>query len=163
MNATQHNLCEELVQINTEFVRHLLATLSYRTRQAISNVPSNYPELVIGKEVRTPIEILRHMSRVLTYAHSQFEPSNYQEDFNFPSGPWEWEVNRFYEVLEKLDQVFIESKTGSITWLQVVQGPLSDAITHVGQLTMLRRMADSPVTYENFIIADIRIGEVRHE
>lgn len=147
--------------MNNELLRHLLATLSYRATQAISNVPSNFPELVIGREVRTPIEILRHMSHVLTYVHSLFEPNDYGDSYEFPSGTWEWEVDRFYGVLEKLDQVFIESKTGDITWQQLLQGPLSDAITHVGQLTMLRRMADSPVPYDNFIKADIHIGELR--
>ena len=146
--------------MNNELLRHLLATLSYRATQAISDVPSNFPELTIGKEVRTPIEILRHMSRVLTYAHSQFRPNDYGDSYEFSSGTWEWEVERFYSVLEKLDQVFIESITGDMTWQQLVQGPLSDAITHVGQLTMLRRIADSPVSYENFIKADIRAGEL---
>lgn len=142
------------------FLRHLLATLSYRATQAIANVPSNFAELTIGKEVRTPIEILRHMSRVLTYAHSQFQPDDYRDDYEFPTGSWEWEVERFYSVLDKLDQVFVESRTGNMTWEQLLQGPLSDAITHVGQLTLLRRMADSPVSYENFIRADIRAGQL---
>jgi hypothetical protein len=146
--------------MDNELLRHLLATLSYRATQAISNVPSNFPELAIGKEARTPIEILRHMSRVLAYAHSQFHPNDCDDKYEFPSGTWEWEVERFYSVLDKLDQVFKESRTGSITWEHLVQGPLSDAITHVGQLTLLRRMADSPVTYENFIKADIRAGKL---
>lgn len=147
--------------MNNELLRHLLATLSYRATQAISNAPPNFPDFAIGKDARTPIEILRHMSRVLTYAHSQFQPNDYDDNYTFPSGTWEWEVERFYSVLEKLDQVLIESPTGDMTWQQLVQGPLSDAITHVGQLTLLRRMADSPVTYENFIKADIRTGELR--
>lgn len=146
--------------MDNQLLRHLLATLSYRAAQAISNVPSNFPELTIGKEARTPIEILRHMSRVLTYAHSQCQPNDYGDSYEFPSGPWEWEVERFYGVLNKLDQVFMESRTGNMTWEQVVQGPLSDAITHVGQLTLLRRMADAPVSYENFIKADIRAGKL---
>ena len=69
--------------IHNEFFRHMLATLSYRTTQAISKAPPHYPDLVIGKEVRTPIEILRHMSRVLTYAHSQFEPDEYGGNYSF--------------------------------------------------------------------------------
>ncbi|MFB5190124.1 hypothetical protein [Alicyclobacillus fastidiosus] len=149
--------------MGNELLRHLLATLSHRAAQAISNVPSNFPELAIGKGTRTPIEILRHTSRVLTYALSQFLPDDYGDEYEFPSGTWEWEVDRFYSVLEKLDQVFIESRTGNMTWEQLVQGPLSDAITHVGQLTLLRRMADSPVTYENFIKANIRAGKLRPE
>jgi len=142
-------------------LRHLLAALSYRATQAIANAPSNFPGLNMGKSSRTPIEILRHMSRVLTYAHSQFQPHEYGDNYEFPSGEWDWEVQRFYSVLEKLDGVFMEPRTGNMTWEQLVQGPLSDAMTHVGQLTLLRRMADSPVVYENFITADIRAGQLR--
>jgi len=72
---------------------------------------------------------------------------------NFP-------VERFYSVLDKLDQVVVESRAGNMTWEQLVQEPLSYAITHVGQLTLLRRMADSPVSYEKFIKADIRVGQL---
>lgn len=152
---------KEMLTIYNELLRHVLATLSYRATQAISNAPENFPELRIGKEVRTPLEIVRHMSRVLTYAHSLFEPNDYRDGYEFPSGTWEWEVGRFYGVLEKLDPIFIASKTGDITWQQLLQGPLSDAMTHVGQLTLLRRMADSPVPYEDFMEADIRVGEIR--
>lgn len=139
----------------------MLSTLSYRTTQAVSNAPGNFPELRIGNDVRTPLEIIRHMSRVLTYAHAQFESDDYADGSEFSSGPWEWEVERFYGVVEKLDMLFSASKTGKLTWQQLLQGPLADALTHVGQLTLLRRMADSPVQYENFIEADIRSGELR--
>ena len=37
----------------------------------------------------------------------------------------------------------------------VLQGPFADAMTHAGQLAMLRRLAGSPIPPENFIVADI--------
>jgi len=42
-----------------------------------------------------------------------------------------------------------------ITAETLLQGPLSDAMTHAGQLAMLRRLAGNPVAPENFIVADI--------
>jgi hypothetical protein len=153
---------KEMNMMQNELLRHMLATLSYRVTPALQNTPTNFPEFNIGKEVRTPINILRHMSRVLTYAHSMFAPEKYSENYDFPTGSWEWEVDRFYQTLEQLDQVLMDSKPGDMTWEQLLQGPLSDAMTHVGQLTMLRRIADSPLSYENFIKANIQIGELRH-
>jgi hypothetical protein len=38
---------------------------------------------------------------------------------------------------------------------RLLQGPFSDAMTHAGQLAMLRRLAGSPVPPENFIVAAI--------
>jgi hypothetical protein len=38
---------------------------------------------------------------------------------------------------------------------RLLQGPFSDAMTHAGQLALLRRLAGAPVPPENFIVANI--------
>ncbi|MBN2335604.1 hypothetical protein JXL21_08590, partial [Candidatus Bathyarchaeota archaeon] len=68
--------------------------------------------------------------------------------------------NRFYEMLARLDRSMVEKKPSGVSEEQLLQGPLSDAMAHVGQLLMLRRLAGSPVRGENFIVADIRAGVV---
>lgn len=76
-------------------------------------------------------------------------------------GIWEEEVERFYQLLEKLDRVITERKPMKATNEQLLQGPLADAMTHVGQLIMLRRLADSPTERENYIKATIHSGILR--
>jgi hypothetical protein len=140
-----------------ETLRHFLASIAYHATKAIKDAPGSYPETYIGKGVRTPRKILSHISGVLTYAHSFLE----QYDNTWLNlEPWEFEVQRFYEILSKLDKSLRAGKLKGVSEEQLLQGPLSDAMAHVGQLLMLRRMADAPVPSENFIYADIRIGVV---
>lgn len=140
-----------------ETLRHFLASIAYRATKATKNAPETYPDLYIGKGVRTPLRILHHITGVLTYAHSFFE---YYETTRSEPKSWNHEVGKFYDILSKLDKSFREKNPSGVTEEQLLQGPLSDAMTHIGQLLMLRRMADSPVPSENFIYADIRKGEV---
>jgi len=140
-----------------EMLRHFLASIAYRGTKAIKNAPEIYPNLYIGKGVRTPVRILHHITGVLTYAHSFYE---HYDTTHFDMTSWDAEVDKFYNILLKLDKSFQEKKPSEVTEDQLLQGPLSDSMAHIGQLLMLRRMADSPVPSENFIFADIRKGEV---
>ena len=85
----------------SEMVRHFLASIAYHATKAIRDAPEGYPELDIGKGVRTPRNILHHMTGVLTYAHSFYE--DYETTY-FDHEPWEEEVERFYGILSKLDE-----------------------------------------------------------
>lgn len=141
------------------FFRHYLATLSYRATVAIKDAPAHYPNIQVGKGVKTPVELLSHISDVLTLAYSWFvaieRNKNVQE--------WAEEVNRFYDIVERLDQAFADNLSMKATQEQILQGPFADAMTHVGQLLMLRRLANSPVSNENYIKAEIQIGDIRPE
>jgi hypothetical protein len=138
-------------------LRHFLASIAYRVTKAIKNAPKTYPNLYIGKGARTPLKILHHITGVLTYAHSFFE---HYDTTHFDIKSWDAEVYELYNILSKIDKSFQEKNSTKITKEQLLQGPLSDSMAHIGQLLMLRRIADSPVPSENFIFADIRKGEV---
>ena len=141
-------------------LRHLIATLAYRGTKSIKNAPGYYPDFHAGKGVRTPREILAHISGVLTYAHSCFE---HYDTTSFKTESWEKEVERFYGILGVLDESLSEKMPMDVTVEQLLQGPFSDAMTHVGQLALLRRLADDPVPAENFIYASIKIGQTGPE
>jgi hypothetical protein len=140
-----------------ELIRHFVATIAYRATKALRDAPITYAEISAGKGARSAREIIHHITGVLTYAHSFFEhyESTYLED-----QPWHTEIHRFYEVLSKLDRSLQERAPREVSVEQLLQGPLSDALAHVGQLLMLRRLAGSPVPSENFIYADITKGTV---
>ena len=89
--------------------------------------------------------------------------TNFYEDYEtmyFNHKPWDDEVEHFYETLRRLDTSIARGKPRKVTEEQLLQGPLSDAMTHVGQLSMLRRLTGSPIPSENFIFANIRVGGV---
>jgi len=140
-----------------EMVRHFIASIAYHATKAMQDAPAAYPEFDSGEGARTPRQILHHMTGVLTYAHSFFE--EYDTTY-FDHKSWEGEMTHFYETLSKLDSSLQEKGPRDVSEEQLLQGPLSDTMAHVGQLLMLRRLAGSPVPSENFIFADIHKGVV---
>jgi hypothetical protein len=142
---------------SSEALRHFLASIAYHASKAIKDAPGEYPELEAGMGVRSPRCILHHVTGVLSYADSFYV---HYDTTRFPLKPWVGEVEHFYATLSSLDESLLTRTPLGVTELQILQGPFSDAMAHVGQLLMLRRLAGSPVTSENFIYADIRAGVV---
>jgi hypothetical protein len=140
-----------------EILRHYLAALGYRTRKALAGAPPQFGRFTPGGGVRPPVEILSHMSDVLAWALSWYSDPQWKRA---TAGEWDQEISRFFDVLRQLDQALTDDLTvRKYSDEQMVQGPLADAMTHVGQLCMLRRLAGSPVERENFAEAAVRTGE----
>jgi hypothetical protein len=139
--------------IKRAILRHFLAAVAYRTQKALRGAPAGFAAFNAGNQTRTPKDLLRHMSSVLGYARTFFIGGSYQAE---PLKTIEDEVVRFHSLLEDLTK-HLDNGTplARITEEQLLQGPLSDAMTHAGQLALLRRLAGVPVAPENFIFADI--------
>jgi hypothetical protein len=134
-------------------LRHFLAALAYRTQKALRDAPEGFGEFRVGLMVRTPHELVRHMDSVLGYARTYFVGGSYQprEHAEFRAA-----IEDFHRVVEDLAR-HLEAGTEfkGITPEVMLQGPFADAMTHAGQLAMLRRLAGDPVAPENFIFAKI--------
>lgn len=132
---------------------HFLATLAYRTQKALRDAPDSFYSFHAAPKVRTPLELIRHMESVLGYARTFFIGGEYDQE---PLADFQSEVERFHKTIEELAH-YLETDTPleNITPEQLLQGPFSDAMTHAGQLAMLRRLEGSPVPPENFIFAEI--------
>src|SRR5947209_9874234 len=135
-------------------LRHFLAALAYRTQKALRDAPVDFGDYRAAEGVRTPAELVRHMTSVLGYARTYFIGGQYRPE---PLPSLNEEIIRFHEMLEDVAG-HIEAGTPlkeGITEERLLQGPFSDAMTHAGQLAMLRRLAGVPVPPENFIVAEI--------
>jgi hypothetical protein len=134
-------------------LRHFLAGVAYRTQKALRGAPVDFAEFRAPNLSRTPHELIRHMDSVLGYARTFFTGGTYRPPVLPSFGE---AVAHFHEVLADVAR-HLESGTEfqGITAERMLQGPFSDAMTHVGQLAMLRRIAGSPVPPENFIFAAI--------
>ncbi len=136
-----------------QLLRHYLAALAYRTQKALRGAPDDFADFQAGNGVRTPIELIRHMTNVLGYARTFFVGGVYRAD---PLPNIKAEVERFHAVLADLAAHFAAgTPLREITQEQLLQGPFADAMTHAGQLAILRRLAGSSVASENFLLADI--------
>lgn len=134
-------------------LQHFLAALAYRTQKALRGAPEGFGDFSAAELVRTPHELLWHMTGVIGYARTfliggEFAPPRLPD--------FAQEVERFHATLAELRDDFEHlTQAASISDEQFLQGPLSDVMTHVGQLAMLRRLAGSPVASEDFIFADV--------
>jgi hypothetical protein len=140
-------------------LRHFLAVLAYRTQKALRDAPAEFGTFRAAEGVRTPAELIRHMTSVLGYARTFFVGGQYRPA---PLPSLQDEVARFHEMLATLAS---DLEAGSrlleeMTLERLLQGPFSDAMTHAGQLAMLRRFSGAPVPPENFIMADIDAGRL---
>lgn len=135
-------------------LQHFLAALAYRTQKALRGCPDEFAAFSAGNQTRTPAELVRHMTSVLGYARTFFIGGSYRPE---PLPNFADEIERFHNTLETLSRHLAAGDPfiGDITPERILQGPFSDAMTHAGQLAMLRRLFGDPVPPENFIVADI--------
>ena len=137
-----------------ELLRHFLGALAYRTQKALRDCPAEFGDFSAGNKTRTPAELVRHMTSVLGYSRTFFIGGSYWPD---PLPTFREEIARFHEMLDLLSvhlkngDAFLDGMTAE----RLLQGPYSDAMSHAGQLAILRRLFGDPVPPENFIVAEI--------
>ena len=144
-----------------EMLRHTLATLAYRGGKAVRGAPEGFASFRANESTRTPAQILAHVCDLLDWAHNLARGSDTGQ--NSTPLAWEEEVARFFKELEKLDSYLASDAPLGSPAEKLFQGPIADALTHVGQINMLRRMAAAPVRGENYFKADIEAGRVGTE
>lgn len=141
-----------------EFLRHTLATLAYRGAKALRGAPDGFAAFRVGETTRTPAQILAHVGDLLDWALSLARGEHVWHD-STPL-PWDREVERFFEGLRRFDGALASDAPLGFPAERLFQGPVADALTHVGQITLLRRLAGSPVRGENYFRAEIGAGRV---
>jgi hypothetical protein len=141
-----------------DLLRHTLATLAYRGAKTMRDAPATFSAYRIAPGSRTPGEIVVHVCDLLDWAGGLARGEHRWTD----SAPGEWgdDMSRFFEALRQLDAYIASGAPMYRPAEQLFQGPIADALTHVGQLAMLRRAAGSPIRGENYARADIRRGRV---
>jgi hypothetical protein len=143
------------VDRDRQLLLHFLAAIAYRAQKALRNAPEHYPNFVPGFEARTPVQVLRHMSSLMGFVKTLYLGGSYPVKPD-PLPTFAAEIERFHLLVREVGGLIEAGSPLSISTEQLFQGPFADAMTHVGQLALLRRLADSPVAPENFIYAEIR-------
>ena len=139
-------------------LRHTLATLAYRGAKALRDAPDGFASFRAHPGTRTPGDILAHVNDLLDWmAHLLDGAHAWHESI---PGAWADEVARFHATLAVVDAKLAGGVPPGVSPERVFQGPVADALTHVGQIALLRRMAGAPVKGENYFKADITAGKV---
>jgi hypothetical protein len=138
-------------------MRHGLATLAYRAGKVLRDAPAPFADFRIGPTTRTPLEILAHMGDLLDWGLTMAQGRT--EWHNTVPQEWPGEVQRFFTALTTLDTFLAGSDCLEIEVLEkLLRGPLADALSHTGQMALLRRLAGQPVRGESYARADIVTG-----
>jgi len=141
-----------------QMLRHTVATLAYRGGKALRGAPAGFAQFRGAATTRTPGEILAHIGDLLDWALCLAD-GKYEWHDSTPL-PWEQEVARFFAALKALDTRLASGAELGFPAEKIFQGPIADALTHVGQIAMLRRMSGSPVRGESYFRAQIAAGRV---
>ena len=142
-------------------LRHAVATLAYRGGKALRGAPDHFADFRAGDTTRTPAQILAHIGDLLDWALSLAVGK--QKWHNSKPVSWEKGSKRFFAALQAFDDYLASALPLACPAEKLFQGPVADALTHVGQIAMLRRLAGAPVRGENYFRADIVAGRVGPE
>jgi hypothetical protein len=149
------------LDLKRDLFRHLVAALAFRTKVAILNVPEDFADFKIEETIRTPNEILAHMGDLLE--GSLYLMKGEFVYLNSAPLPWKDEVGRFFSALNDFDSYLASDAPLNQPIEKIMQGPIADALTHVGQIIMLRRAAGNPVQVESYFEAEIIPGQTDSE
>jgi len=140
-----------------DILRHAVATLAYRGGKAIRDAPASFADFRAAETARTPLQILAHIGDLLDWACVLARGEKTWNEAKPQS--WDREVERFFEGLQRLDEQ-LASQPVQCKPERLFQGPIADALTHVGQINLLRRIAGAAVKGENYFAADVATGRV---
>jgi hypothetical protein len=144
-----------------QMLRHTVATLAYRGAKSMRGAPAHFADFQAPEKARTPGQLLAHVGDLLDWALAMAQGKPAWHDS--PPLAWDAGVQRFHHSLEALDAYLASDEPVHVSAEKLFQGPIADALTHVGQLMILRRLAGAPVRGENYFKADIAAGRVGAE
>jgi len=137
-------------------LRHTVATLAYRAGKALRGAPPEFGDFAGAG--RKPIAILTHMGDLFDWALTLADGK--QAWHEAAPLPWDQEVARFFAALEAFDRRLASGAPLAASEEKLFQGPIADALTHTGQIAMLRRLAGCPIRGENYFVAGVAAGRV---
>jgi hypothetical protein len=143
-------------------LRHMLATIAYRGTKTIRGAPQEFASFRAEGSLNTPILLMAHIGDLIEWAHRWCRGEEESYKVSEP-GDWNGEVKRFYDSLESFDQYLATGGRLHADLEAIFQAPIADALTHIGQLALLRRMAGDPVPGEAYRLAEIVAGRVGPE
>jgi len=141
--------------VKNEYLRHTLSTINYRFQKSVKYRNADFGDFSLGKESRSPKEIINHMYFVLRSTTLYIEEEKIQtvepDKLNL-----ELEIDRFSLEIQNLDKVLTENELDINYSKRLLQGPLSDVLTHIGQMSMLSRINNNPIEWEDFSSSKIQ-------
>ena len=150
-----------MAETGREMLRHTVATLAYRGGKAVANVPPDFSAFRPTESSRSAGQILAHIGDLLDWALRLARGEHTYKEIAPQS--WDEDVARFFAALQALDAALASDDELGSPIEKIFQGPIADALTHVGQIALMRRLASTPIRGENYFVAEIVKGRVGKE
>lgn len=138
-------------------LRHMLATIAYRGGKAIRGAPEGFGTFLAPGTMNTPVALLSHICDLVEWADRWCREGDPKFRTAEPS-PWPDQVIRFHTSLERFDALLAAGTPVTASIPVLLQAPIADILTHVGQIALLRRIAGSPVLGEAYRLAPVTVG-----
>jgi len=149
------------LDLKREVLRHLVATVAYRGGLAVADAPGSFASFRATSTTRTPGELLAHIGDLLE--GSLYLVKGEMVYLISTPLPWKEEVTRFFGAVKAFDSYLASEAPLACPVEKLVQGPIGDALTHVGQIVILRRMSGNPIRSAAYFTAEIVAGEINEE
>ncbi len=143
--------------MKNELLRHIISTIKYRFDKSIKGSHQSFGDFSLGNDSRSPIEIINHMYDVILSTRVFIEKETFPQGKSEKLG-LDKEIERFNAELSKVDQLLAHKSLDINYSKRLLQGPFSDVLTHIGQLSMLQRFVENPIEREDFSRSDIKTG-----
>lgn len=147
-----------MTDLSRDFLRHTLATLAYRAAKPLRDAPDGFESFSAGADTRSAGQILAHLTDLMDWALSMAKGEPKWKD-SVPK-PWSQGTFHFFAAIRAFDDYLASTEPLKTPAEKLFQGPVADALTHAGQISLLRRLAGAPVRGENYYLAEIVPGRV---
>lgn len=146
------------LDLKRELLRHVVATLAFRGGIAVADAPEDFSEFRPKENARSAGEILAHIGDLVQ--GSLYLMKGELVYLQSPAQLWAQDAKRFFSTIEEFDSYLASDAPLAQPIEKILQGPIADGLTHVGQLVMLRRLAGKPIDAESYFAVEIKAGEV---
>lgn len=135
-----------------ELLIHTVKTIRYRFIRATQGASASFGEFRIGANTRLPKEIVNHMFDLVTKTISMLQHGHFgtppPEQLNFQQ-----EQERLLAALNDLQTGLSRLPPEPAKAKKLLQGPMLDMVTHIGQLAMLNGLHGNKVPRESYFDA----------
>jgi hypothetical protein len=137
-----------------ELLNHALKAIKYRFEKATDGSLENFGEFRVSYNTRSPSEIVNHMfdlvNKTISIITGGDMNTESQELMKFDK-----ECHRFLCGLEELMTALQQSKIEMFVCKRLLQGPILDITTHIGQLALLNGLNGNKIGKENYYDLDL--------
>lgn len=148
-------------KIKNEYLRHTLSTMAYRFQKSVRKAKDDFGAFNLGNASRSPNEIINHMFHVLNATRIFIQEERFEKEIPEKLS-LKLEIERFNSELREIDNVLAGKELGMNYSKKLLQGPFSDILTHIGQISMLSRLNGNPIEGEDFSSASIQTGIISY-